>query len=80
MRGQDWVGGGRPIEPVSSEEINDATAGFSGRGRPIGGIVPARSFLTTFSQISACSVRFAGSTESSERPPVFRRWLWQVTR
>ena len=33
----------------------------SGRGRPAGGIIPARSFLTTFSQTSALSPTFATS-------------------
>ena len=52
----------------------------SGRGRGRGGIAPARSFRTTFSHTSACAATSARSTPSSDRPPVCRRSLWQVTQ
>jgi hypothetical protein len=53
---------------------------LSGRGIPAGGITPARSFRTTFSQTSALSLtslRFALSSARSARglDP-----LWQLTQ
>ena len=52
----------------------------SGRGRPAGGIVPARSRAITFSQISGLACGDAASTASSARPAVLIRWLWHVTQ
>ena len=46
-----------------------------GRGAPLGGIMPVRIFLTTFSQTSASGPTFATSNESSDRLPVLSRWL-----
>src|SRR5947207_15203906 len=36
------------------------------------------SFAMTFSHVSAFAAGVVTSTPSSERPPVRRRWLWQV--
>jgi hypothetical protein len=55
-----------------------SSAERSGRFAPLGGIMPVRIFLTTFSQVSAPGPTFAMSSVSSARPPIFARWLWQV--
>jgi len=39
-----------------------------------------RSFLTTFSQLSACSAAAANPVGSITNPAVFNRSLWQVTQ
>ena len=76
------AGRGRAIESgLRARTTNAAAAGFSGRGRPTGGIVPARSFRTTFSQTSALLRRRSSRRRCRARgPPVFSRWLWQVTQ
>jgi len=45
-----------------------------------GGMTPARSLRTTFSQSSACSPIAPRSAFSIEKFAVFRRLLWQVTQ
>src|SRR6478609_92054 len=45
-----------------------------------GGMTPARSFRTTFSQSSALSPMALKSAPSSEKLAVLRRALWQVTQ
>src|SRR5689334_6080821 len=52
----------------------------SGRGKPVGGIMPARSLRTTFSPISACCPRWATSSLSRARFPVNNLALWQPTQ
>ena len=42
--------------------------------------MPASILRITFSQTSGCAAMFASSAESSASPPVFSRWLWQVTQ
>ena len=42
---------------------------------PIGGIMPPRTFLITFSHVSAPAAGAARSTVSNSRPAVFVRWL-----
>ena len=43
-----------------------------------GGIVPVRSFCTTFSHTGASAATWARSRASRLRPAVSSRWLWQV--
>ena len=52
----------------------------SGRGAFGGGIAFVRSLRMTFSHVSAFAEGCSTSTPASERPPVFRRSLWQVTQ
>jgi hypothetical protein len=78
-------GGIRFAEPlrsssVSMKETIDSSTGAAGRGMPAGGIIPARSLRTTFSQVSAWSCILATSSLSSNSPAVCKRWLWQVTQ
>ena len=61
-----------------SAAVNVSTASRSGRGRPAGGICPARSLRTTFSSVSAWAPTRSRSTRSSSRSAVRRRSLWQV--
>ena len=42
--------------------------------------MPPRSFMITFSQTSEWLAAAAGSSPSSDSPPVRVRALWQVTR
>ena len=63
---------------VSSEVAKASMAAGAGRGRPSGGICPARSLRTTFSRISALPGTSPISSRSSMRPPVCSRSLWQV--
>ena len=65
---------------VSRYEVRLTYDAWSGRGRPAGGIIPARSFVTTFSQTSAPSPTFARSIVSSASPAVRRVSLWQDTQ
>src|ERR1035441_1582402 len=69
----------RSIE-ISSIAIRLAASAFSGRGLPGGGIVPARNFRMTFSQISVFDGMLDKSALSSIKPAVRTRWLWQVTQ
>ena len=64
----------------SSAAVKVSAAARSGRGRPAGGIWPARSLRTTFSSVSACAPTRARSTWSSSSSAVRRRSLWQVTQ
>ena len=48
-----------------------------GRRTPTGGIIPARSFRTIRSAITALSAAEAASKVSSDMPPLTRRGLWQ---
>jgi hypothetical protein len=52
----------------------------SGFGFPWGGIIPERSFRTTFSQTSASAPTLLKSIASSDSPAVLSVWLWQVTQ
>ena len=70
----------RDRAPCSSHATSACVVASSGRRAPCGGITPARSLRTTFSQISASPDRRDRSSPSSTRPPVFRRALWQVTQ
>jgi hypothetical protein len=54
-----------------------ASSGFEAPG---GGIMPTRTFRTTFSQISESAGMRARSNVSSARPAVLARWLWHVTQ
>ena len=60
---------------VSSQDANSALVAASGRGRPGGGIAPARSLRTTFSHTSAPPPTSARSAVSSSSPAVRRRAL-----
>ena len=64
----------------SSCEVTRSSVARSGRGAPLGGIMPVRSFRTTFSH--ACGSRPTCSTSSwsSTSPPAFIRSLWQVAQ
>ena len=42
--------------------------------------MPPRTLRITFSHTSACAGDVGQLTSSSVRPPVFKRWLWQVTQ
>ena len=64
----------------SSEAANPCSVASSGRGMPTGGIMPPRSFMITFSQTSEWLAAAAGSSPSSDSPPVRVRALWQVTQ
>src|SRR5215467_5962666 len=64
----------------TSDAANASSVAASGRGIPVGGIAPARSLRTTFSQTSVPARTFVRSAVSSASPPVFRRSLWQVTQ
>ena len=48
-----------------------------GRRTPTGGIIPARSFRTIRSAITALSEAEVTSKVSSDMPPLTRRGLWQ---
>jgi hypothetical protein len=65
---------------ASSDVTNESSVGASGRGMPCGGIMPPRSFNNARSQISACADACAGSSPSSDTPPVLARSLWQETQ
>ena len=71
----------RPIDVAlrASAAIDRAVAA-SGRGRPAGGIEPARSRAITFSRLPDWYAAIAASTVSSASPAVLSRWLWQVTQ
>ena len=58
----------------------DCAVASSGRGRPAGGIEPARSRAITRSQSSGLVCGDVTSAVSSVRPAVLSRWLWQVTQ
>src|SRR5258707_833270 len=65
---------------VSRYVASELYVGWSGRGRPAGGIAPVRSLRITFSHTSALAGTFAKSILSSIRPAVFSFSLWQVTQ
>ena len=75
MRGR---AGGRARSPASRSALSRVAG--SGRGIPDGGIIPARSFRTTFSPTCAWSPRRARSSLSSIRFAVLSFSLWQVTQ
>src|SRR5262249_34411379 len=56
------------------------SVGLSGRGMPGGGIIPARSFLITFSHVCAPFGISMRSACSSVSPPVRALSLWQETQ
>ena len=60
---------------VSREVANASIASGAGRGRPSGGICPARSLRTTFSSTSALPATSPTSSRSSMRPAVCSRSL-----
>src|ERR1017187_4619209 len=64
----------------SSHLTNDDAAAPAGRGMPAGGIWPGRTLRTTFSNTSALPPTWVKSNASSETPPVFISWLWQVVQ
>ena len=64
----------------SSEAANRCSVASSGRGMPTGGIMPPRSLMMTFSHTSEWLAAVAGSSPSSDSPPVRARALWQLTR
>ena len=57
--------------------VKVAAVGLSDRRAPAGGIIPARSFLTTFSHVSAFSPTCATSNLSNISPAVLVLSLWQ---
>src|SRR5688572_3369548 len=69
---------------LSSHTINESIVALSGRREFVGGISPARSLRTTFSQTCAFSPTFARSRSSIVRRiaesilALFARWLWQA--
>ena len=65
---------------LSSQPIRLSRVAGSGRGIPDGGIIPARSFRTTFSPTCAWSPRCARSSLSSSKFAVLSFSLWQVTQ
>src|ERR1043166_7652376 len=82
--GAGWEGWGeaaasRSIE-VSKYVASALTVAASGRWAFGGGMAPVRSLRMTFSQTSACADGAVRSTPASDRPPVFRRSLWQGTQ
>ena len=68
----------------NSSSSQPATVSYvtaSGRGRPAGGIMPLRSFATTFSHASACAPTSSASSRSREIGTVPARSplsLWQA--
>ena len=73
-----WPGFGRAAAPARSSarferrRRTPSSVASSGRGMPCGGIMPPRSFATTFSQTSACAPASAGfKILAATSPPVF---------
>src|SRR5580704_2907202 len=64
----------------SSQVRNSSTLAFSGLGIPKGGMAPVRSFLITFSHISALLGTLFRSAVSRVRPAILVFELWQVTQ
>src|SRR5262245_49899025 len=64
----------------SRAETTASYAASSGLGRPGGGIIRPRSFRTTFSQASACSLTRSMPAASRARPAVLTRSLWHATQ
>ena len=65
---------------ASTDPMNPSSVAASGRGEPAGGIVPPRSFRTTFSSTAACCRASLASMPVRTRSPVLSRSLWQVTQ
>ena len=65
---------------ASRAVVNASIVVASGRGMPLGGIMPVRSLRTTFSHTSTSEPTCVRPSASSDRPPVFARGLWQVTQ
>ena len=61
--------------PASSHVTKPSRVAFSGCGKPAGGMMPARSFRTTFSQTSAPAPTSLRSVLSRVRPAVLSRSL-----
>ena len=62
-----------PIELGSEPCDESLTRSWSGRGDPCGGIIPTRTFRTTFSQVSAPPATLLTSNLSSIRPAILVR-------
>ena len=67
-------------ETVSRYPARSSSWARAGRGIPGGGIIPARSFRITFSQVSAPLGTSVRSACSSDSPPVRLLSLWHVTQ
>src|SRR5215471_4963756 len=65
---------------VSRYAARPSSVAFSGRFIPAGGIIPARTFRMTFSQVSADFGTSLRSACSRVKPPVRALSLWQVTQ
>ena len=64
--------GGILIQRVRDAPTNSSMAARSGRGAPAGGIIPARSLRTTFSQVSGLADTCAGSICSRDSAAGFQ--------
>ena len=62
---------------VSSDVTMASYVASSGRGSPMGGICRVRSFLTTFSQATACAATSLAMIASSDRSAFFEPLSWQ---
>lgn len=75
--------GVRELADVEGPRADDLVQRWSGRGRPAGGIIPARSLRSTRSQSAASAPTLAVSIACSETGTLPRRSpasLWQVTQ
>jgi hypothetical protein len=64
----------------STVAANASSVVRSGRGAPLGGIMPVRTLRTTFSQVCASLYAPVTARASSARPPARVRPLWQVSQ
>jgi hypothetical protein len=65
---------------VSMAPAKPSSIARSGRRAPAGGMRPARTLRTTFSQVSGSAPARSGDSPWSDRLPVFSVSLWQVTQ